>query len=320
LTKKLRPQMAAVILFASISLIATVLIVSLGSAENSVLANRSLLGVGGIDQEHNENIITLSNTSVLSYNIPSASPELAFSQKETTTYTVKTGDTLSQIADKNGISLETLLWTNGLTSRSTIQPGQDLEILPVSGTKHVVKNGENVSLIASRYGVSIANIMEFNNLPIDAFINIGDELIIPGGTPPAQAPARTTYYATTAGPNLNTSGYFIYPTSGRNWGVLHPVNAIDIANSCGTPIYAAAGGKVKLVDEVGWNRGYGKYAMITHPNGVETLYAHFSDIVVSAGTSLDQGDLIGYMGTTGHSTGCHLHFEVRGATNPFVRS
>jgi murein DD-endopeptidase MepM/ murein hydrolase activator NlpD len=241
-------------------------------------------------------------------------------RREIVKYTVKLGDTLSTIADEYGVSLNTLLWTNKLTAKSSIKPGQTIEVLPISGTKHTVKSGENISLIASKYGVSAENIIEFNDLPADAFISIGDELIIPGGTPPVVTPPKKTYYASYVSADQEISaGYFIYPTSGRNWGVLHNVNAVDIANKCGTPIYAAAAGTVVLVDEVGWNSGYGKYAKILHPNGVETLYGHFSDIVASTDSKIEQGDLIGYMGTTGHSTGCHLHFEVRGAKNPFVR-
>jgi len=232
-------------------------------------------------------------------------------------YAVKTGDTLSVIAENHNISLNTLLWANELTDKSKINPGQKLEILPISGTIHTVKNGENVSSIAKKYGTTINEIVEFNDLPADAFISIGDKLIVPGGKP--KVSSTKSYYASYVNTNTVSAGYFIYPTSGRNWGVLHNVNAVDIANRCGTPIYAAAGGKVILVDEVGWNRGYGNYMMIRHPNGVETLYAHFTSIVSSVNDYVDQGDLIGYMGTTGHSTGCHLHFEVRGAQNPFVR-
>lgn len=290
-----------------------------GLSEKNILA-----GTGGNQEEpaKEESLnkpLTLGGTCFMAYSIPAASPDLAMISRETKIYTIKSGDTLSAIAAAHNISLETLLWTNGLTAKSSIKPGQELEILPVSGTKHVVKSGENISLIAKKYNVSIQRIIEFNDLPADAFINVGDKLVIPGGEMPQPQPQKT-YYATYVPQETVSAGYFIYPTSGRNWGKLHNVNAVDIANKCGTPIYAAAKGKVSLVDEVGWNRGYGKYMMITHPNGVETLYAHFSSIVASQGDSVDQGDLIGYMGTTGHSTGCHLHFEVRGAANPFVRN
>jgi murein DD-endopeptidase MepM/ murein hydrolase activator NlpD len=111
----------------------------------------------------------------------------------------------------------------------------------------------------------------------------------------------------------------IAPTSGKNWGRLHGKYGVDIASACGTPIYAAAAGTVTLADSVGWNFGYGKYLMIRHSNGVITLYAHTSRIVVEQGQQVAQGQLIALMGTTGRSTGCHLHFEVRGAPNPMAR-
>jgi len=122
-------------------------------------------------------------------------------------------------------------------------------------------------------------------------------------------------YASSVQPANN---WLIYPTSGRSWGRIHSNNGVDVANPCGTPIYAAAAGQVILSDSSGWNGGYGKYIKIQHPNGVVTLYAHASQLLVSGGESVVQGQLIAYMGTTGRSTGCHLHFEVRGAKNPLA--
>jgi len=102
--------------------------------------------------------------------------------------------------------------------------------------------------------------------------------------------------------------------------VLHNNNAVDIANSCGTPIYAAADGIVISISSGGgWNGGYGNSIKIQHPNGTTTLYAHLSSINITKGASVKQGDFIGKMGSTGKATGCHLHFEVNGAKNPFVK-
>jgi len=108
------------------------------------------------------------------------------------------------------------------------------------------------------------------------------------------------------------------PTTGKNWGILHGHNGVDIANKCGTPVVAAADGTITLVDSTGWNGGYGKDVIIKHPNGTETLYAHLQLISVSEGNGVEQGDVVGQMGDTGESTGCHLHFEVHNAPNPFV--
>ena len=122
--------------------------------------------------------------------------------------------------------------------------------------------------------------------------------------------------------------YFIQPASGLNWGILHDHNAVDIANSCGTPVKAAASGLVINDPDLGpgtagWNGGYGDFVLIQHLNGTKTRYAHLSKIEVAVGTHVSQGDEIGLIGNTGHvqgETGCHLHFEVIGAPNPFAKS
>jgi len=160
--------------------------------------------------------------------------------------------------------------------------------------------------------------LKYNGLNPESVIHVGDFLIIPNGILKAPVSAyATARTATEASRRVN--GYFIFPTSGRNWGKLHPHNAVDIANSCGTPIYAAAGGTVSISKTSGWNGGYGHYIEIKHPNGTKTRYGHLQTNLVNVGNRVNQGDLIAYMGTTGHSTGCHVHFEVWGATNPFAR-
>ncbi len=121
--------------------------------------------------------------------------------------------------------------------------------------------------------------------------------------------------------SANSANYFIMPTTGWNWGQLHEYNAVDIANNCGTPIYAAAEGLVIESVSNGWNEGYGNYIKIEHPNRTITVYGHLSKNIASSGKYVFQGDLIAYMGNTGNThgpTGCHLHFEVRGAKNPLA--
>lgn len=103
-----------------------------------------------------------------------------------------------------------------------------------------------------------------------------------------------------------------------NWGRRHSYNGVDLVNVCGTPVYAWDDGMV-TTSTMGWNGGYGTYIIISHPSGTDTLYAHLSRLSAQKGAEVRKGDLIGLMGTTGRSTGCHLHFEVRGAENPFVR-
>jgi len=124
-------------------------------------------------------------------------------------------------------------------------------------------------------------------------------------------------------PNLTSStADFAAPTTGWNWGQLHPYNAVDIANSCGTPVYAAAEGIVKQSVTNGWNEGYGNYLIVEHANNAETVYGHLDKIFAPAGKYLLKGDLIAEMGNTGNTdgpTGCHLHFEVHGAKNPLAK-
>ena len=123
----------------------------------------------------------------------------------------------------------------------------------------------------------------------------------------------------TSGSNVPTySGYYLRPISGgtRTQGI-HGFNAVDLAASVGTPIMASASGKVIISKNSGWNGGYGNYIVIEHPNGTQTLYAHASKVIVFSGQSVVQGQVIGYVGSTGRSTGAHVHFEIRGAKNPF---
>lgn len=117
------------------------------------------------------------------------------------------------------------------------------------------------------------------------------------------------------------SGYFGHPLNGagRLSQGLHGHNGIDFSAPPGTPIYAAAAGSATTVkSDGGWNSGYGNYVVVSHPNGTSSLYAHMSSVAISGG-SVSKGQLIGYVGRTGASTGNHLHFEVRGAQNPFAR-
>jgi LysM repeat protein len=233
-------------------------------------------------------------------------------RREILEYTVQSGDTLSKIAENFGISLETVLWANDLTKNSKISLGQKLIILPVSGVMHLVEKDDTLSGIAKRYQVDVESIVTFNNLSENGEIFRGDLLIIPNGIkPPEPAP----YYAKTELPNT----YFIFPAIGKISQGLHFYNAIDIANKCGTPIYAAAGGQIYETRYNSWPTG--NFIKIEHPNGVITLYGHLSKILVTPGQMISQGDLIGYMGATGLATGCHLHFDVlnRGVVNPLSK-
>jgi murein DD-endopeptidase MepM/ murein hydrolase activator NlpD len=231
-------------------------------------------------------------------------------RREIIEYVVKKGDTLSTIADKFGISLETVLWANDLTKYSKIRPGQKLTILPVSGIMHLIGRGETLSGLARKYKVGVDDIVSFNGLSDEDDIFIGDLLVIPGGRMPKRTVVR---YAPLA------RSYFICPISKpcRLTQNLHWYNAVDLSNGrCGEPVFAAAGGKVQ---RAGYARLPGYYVKLIHPNNITTFYGHFSKVIVSPGQPVSQGQIIGYSGQTGYATGCHVHFEVRGARNPFAR-
>lgn len=237
-----------------------------------------------------------------------------------TTYEVQEGDTLSFIASDFGVSVNTIIWANNLRNADSIRPGMELKIPPVTGIVHSVKKGDTVDSIAKKYGVEPEKIISFNFLPQEGDLKIGQEIIVPGGrlATPTISVASSTIKRFANLPNLGD--YFMMPTLlGRNWGIIHGRNGVDVANSCGTPIYAAADGIVNLAKSSGWNGGFGKFVRIAHPNGTQTLYAHASGILVSVGSYVSRGQQIAIMGSTGRSTGCHLHFEVHGARNPLAK-
>jgi murein DD-endopeptidase MepM/ murein hydrolase activator NlpD len=242
-------------------------------------------------------------------------------------YVVRGGDSVSQIAEMFEVSAKTIMWANDLNSKGTIQPGQTLVILPVSGVQHSVAKGETLASIAKKFDGEITEIMEFNGFEEGHVLSIGDEIIVPGGEmqiePPKSSGSRS--YASSV-VNVSNSGsyagYYMRPVNGgvRSQGI-HGYNAIDIAASPGTPILASADGKVilsKYAPGNPWFGGYGNYIVVQHANGTQTVYAHLSGNLVKRGWSVVQGQVIGYMGSTGRSTGTHLHFEIRnGIKNPF---
>lgn len=237
-------------------------------------------------------------------------------------YDVQEGDTLSFIASDFGVSVETIIWANNLSNINAIKPGDELKIPPVDGVIHKVKKGDSVKSIAKKYGSDEEKVIAFNALPKDGAIQIDAELIVPGGK--ISAPKTSTAHSSSSTikrfaylPDLG--GFFIIPTAGRNWGRIHGRNGIDIANSCGTPIFASADGSIAIADAVGWNGGFGKFIKMLHSNGTETIYAHASKLLIGTGETVQKGQQIALMGTTGRSTGCHLHFEVHGAKNPLAK-
>jgi murein DD-endopeptidase MepM/ murein hydrolase activator NlpD len=233
---------------------------------------------------------------------------------EILTYTVQTGDTLSSIAEEFGISLNTLLWANDLSVRSTIRPGSELTILPVSGVLYTVRSGDTLSRISAQYDVAQSEILDFNGIS-GSTLSIGEQLILPGGSPQASRPVTTTASVVSSAPSPSpstaapSSARMVWPTDLRvitqYYGWNH--TGIDIDCHFTNDNYAADAG---VVTYVGWKGGYGYTVEIDHGGGLMTRYGHHASMYVRTGQSVSRGQAIGRCGTTGRSTGTHLHFEV----------
>ncbi len=269
-------------------------------------------------------------------------PQTSISQRvRTENYTVQDGDTISTIAHRFSVNIGTILWNNNLTDRQYIRPGDVLKIPAASGILVTVKKGDTLSRLAVKYDGDAAEIAKANQLSADGALTVGSELLIPGGQPPALVQVRTQVVANETPvkrpivsdsgdasesepvvppssipkpPKADVSGvastHLAWPTSGhvitQYYGWKH--TGIDIDGDYSSPLYAAADG---VVEKAGWNTGgYGLMILIDHPNGMKTRYGHASKMFVKAGETVKKGDVIAMMGTTGRSTGTHLHFEV----------
>lgn len=226
-------------------------------------------------------------------------------------YTVRDGDTLSQIADMFDISPNTIRWANDIDVKGVVKPGQELIILPISGIKHKVVKGETFETIAKQYKADAREISLFNGIEQSEALIVGAEIIIPNGEPVEAAPAKKP--AAKGKSTEVPSGYYIKPVKGvKTQGDHDRYHAIDIGAKTGTPIWAMADGKVIITKPTtAYNGGYGGLVIIQHANGTQTLYAHLSRIDVKTGQQVKQGDQIGAVGSTGRSTGPHLHVEIR---------
>ncbi len=233
---------------------------------------------------------------------------------EISVYVVREGDTLGEIAEMFSVSVNTIRWANDLKS-NTVRIGQELVILPISGVRHTVKSGDTLQSIAKKYQADLDDILSYNSIPANAKIIAGDVIIIPDGV---LSSSQSSIASQSSNNQSVASGYFLRPINGgRKTQGIHGHNGIDLAASIGTPIFASADGKVIISRTGGWNGGYGTYVVISHANGTQTLYAHMGANNVSVGQYVEQGQVIGSIGLTGKTTGPHVHFEVRGARNPF---
>lgn len=272
-------------------------------------------------------------------------------------YTVHAGDTLSEVAEMFGVSKATITSVNDLPANAPLKAGSTLVILPISGYEYTVRKGDTLTAVAKRVGVPVGEIALYNELDTDAALSVGSVLVIPDAEFSTTAPVapsgkkpiqKAVTYASVvpedAVAETTSSGAItVHPlkdSSNVDLGkaLLRPVakslsirtqgghgwknKGIDLAAKEGTPVLAAANGKVLLARKTGWNDGYGMYVIILSEiagHKVETIYAHLSSIDVVAGDTVSRGEKIGGVGSTGDSTGAHLHFEVRGALNPLAR-
>ena len=253
------------------------------------------------------------------------------------TYTVETGDTLFSIAEKYGLKPETLLWGNFEVLNDNphlLAPQQILNVLPIDGTYYEWKQGDNLAAVADFFKTDPQNIINYpgNQFDITTTTLSGDTiepgtwLIIPGGKraikdwgPPAISrtdPASAAYYGAGHCGNVYSgaigSGTFVWPTTDRNISGyhyspgVHP--AIDIGGAVGNAVYATDNGVIVFA---GWSDyGYGYMIVVDHGTGWQSAYAHLSAVAVTCGQSVYQGGYIGALGSTGNSSGPHLHFEL----------
>lgn len=232
------------------------------------------------------------------------------------TYSIQKGDTLSTIAQKFGISVDTIKWANDLTS-DDLTVGETLKILPVTGMVHKVAKGETVYTIAKKYDTESQKIVDF---PFNEFANPetfslveGQTLVVPDAVKPSEKPTYRRQVYIVQGPvSVSTSG-FTWPLQGTitqfaSWYHM----AIDIAAPYGSPVVAAHSGRVVQASSGTWDGGYGTSVGISDGNGLESHYAHLSSLNVSVGDEVIAGKtVLGWNGLTGRTTGPHVHFEIR---------
>lgn len=247
---------------------------------------------------------------------------------EISTYVVREGDTLSQIAEMFGVKVSTIRGFNNIRKDSDLRVGQEILILPVDGAVYKVEKGDTLSSVAKKWKSDENDIAVFNDIENGKLV-VGSEIIIPNAEAPIieEKPKTTstktnTSTKTTSSSGSNSSypaGFYTHPIprgSVKSQGFHGPYQAQDLAAKEGTPIVASSAGRVVAVrGGNAWNGGYGNMVIIDDGRA-NVLYAHMSKINVSQGQVVAQGEKIGEVGNTGRSTGPHLHIEYRGKKGP----
>lgn len=291
------------------------------------LGDGTILSVPHIDFDYDEgsddvtpSIIVPGTISALPFEETPDGPRAPRTRTET--YLVQENDTVSTIAHRFGVNIGTILWNNNLSARQYIRPGDTLKIPPTSGILAVVKKGDTLSKIAARYEADVQDIVSFNNITPDQQLALGTEIMVPGGSPPeiiqtriVSRPAAEIRPSNITKPaDLDSTTIpktrLLWPTPGRvitqYYGWRH--TGLDIDGDYTSPLYASADG---VVEKAGWNSGgYGLQLLVDHPGGIKTRYAHASKLFVKVGDQVKRGQVIAMMGSTGRSTGTHIHYEV----------
>lgn len=278
------------------------------SLSSSSISDSTLLVTNFIDQENIEEPVLTGVGGV-----DSESPELII-----TTYNIQKGESLLDIAKREGLHIDTLLSANQINNANSISTGQTIKIPNQEGVYHKIENGQTISQIAKAYKIDTSKILKFNDISDPEKIRQGEKIFIPG------AKILQTNRKYLLG-NLKIEKGFIKPISmgwfSSNFGYRKdPFNGdvayhsgIDIAAYYGTPIRASKSGKIIFS---GWGKGYGNLIIIRHDNRYKTYYGHMSKRIVEDGQWVNQGQIIGLVGDTGRSLGSHLHFEIRDYGRP----
>jgi LysM repeat protein len=228
-----------------------------------------------------------------------------FTALSLTNHIIGRGDTISGISMKYGLNLDTVVSVNRIEDVRRVPIGAELKLPNQNGILYTVRRGDSLSSIGKAYNVSMHALADVNNLE-SAVIHPGQELFIPGARMRQMDLKRIL------------GELFMFPANGKFTSAFGPRNdpftgvrrfhnGIDISGPVGTPILAAMAGKVV---KIGVHPSYGRYIIMSHASGYQTWYAHLNKTLVSSGTTMAQGEMIGEMGNTGYSTGSHLHFSI----------
>ncbi len=223
-------------------------------------------------------------------------------------YTIGEGENLTTISRKIGVNLDTLVSVNKITNANKLKPGQKIIIPNRNGLLYTIKQNENIEEVASKYDIQLNRILAFNKIDEISDIEIGDDIFLPGAKytldERIEKFGQMFSLPVTVTRISSLFGYRVHPIT----KVRTKHTGVDIPGSLNTPVYAARKGKVIFA---GYSGGYGNLVIVRHDKGYTTYYGHLNKITTKIGANVGVGVMIGRMGSTGNSTGSHLHFEVR---------